>query len=338
MNAATSPLGVDEDDDDYEPDFFSAEDTEQILNKLDNTTPPDELKITAPDMTLGKFTLPSPEALTLEQAASVGQGTVSRVFSVMRTLEEREKKTKAGVNRLAASAYDKDAWVTILTRLATRASSGLEEPKNAVKKESTEPVPFSLSNAIREQLYLYVLEDFRKRIDIALAWLCEEWYNDRIQLKLGEDAVLHYDEWVIKVLDGIVPYLDGKDRALVINFLSQIPGISTEVLERVKGLCRDPATVNLALQSLLYLLMFRPPIRELVLRAVEGVWETCKALSFFYYLHDANDLQMRMRGRLQRNYSRTGSHNLVKSWKIRMWLRTRKENQMGWLQLLLSEP
>ena len=31
-------MGVDEDDDDYEPDLTPAEDTEQILNKLDNAT------------------------------------------------------------------------------------------------------------------------------------------------------------------------------------------------------------------------------------------------------------------------------------------------------------
>jgi symplekin len=44
----------------------------------------------------------------------------------------------------------------------------------------------------------------------------------------------------------------------------------------VKGLCRDPAMVNLALTSLLYLVMMRPPVREIALDAVEDVWRTCK--------------------------------------------------------------
>lgn len=274
LNPETAPLGVDDDDDDYDPDFYTAEDTEQIMNKLDSA-PPEEPEAKAPDVALGPFTLPPPDPLTPHQAAEIGQRTISQVFGVMQTLEEPGKTPKAGLNRLAASAYDRDAWITIITRLATRAASGLEEQPELVKVELPNLAPVSLSNTIRESLYLYVLEDFRKRIDIAVAWLCEEWYNDKIQMKLGEDSVLHYDKWVIKVLDGIVPYLDARDKVLT-RFLSEIPGLNTSILERVKSLCRDPAMVNLALTSLLYLVMMRPPVREIVLDAVEDVWDTCK--------------------------------------------------------------
>ncbi|TVY25932.1 mRNA cleavage and polyadenylation specificity factor complex subunit [Lachnellula hyalina] len=274
LNPATAPLGVDEDeDDDYEPDYFNAEDTEQILNKLDNAPPPEEPKIKVPDVALQHFTLPPPPPLTPDQAVQIGQGTVTRVFGVMQTLEEPAKKIKSGMNRLAASAYDRDAWITIITRLATRASAGLEELATPVKMEFNGADSSSLSNTIRESLYLYVIEDFRKRIDIAVAWLCEEWYNDKVQMKLGEEAVFHYDKWVLKVLDGIVPYLDARDKVLT-RFLSEIPGLSLDVLTRVKGLCRDPAMVNLALTSLLYLVMMRPPVREVALDAVEDIWST----------------------------------------------------------------
>jgi symplekin len=307
LNAATAPLSVEEDDDDYEPDFYNAEDTEQILNKLDAAAPPEEPKISAPDMAIGKFTLPPPLPLTLEEAAQIGQGTVSRVFGVMQTLEEPGKKPKTGINRLAASAYDRDAWITIITRLATRASAGLEEPSNAVKVES-DATRVSLSNTIRESLYLYVLEDFRKRIDIAVIWLCEEWYNDKIQMKLGEEAVLHYEKWVLKILDGIVPYLDARDKILT-RFLSEIPGLSVEVLQRVKGLCRDPALVNLSLTSLLYLVMFRPPVRDLALDAVEDVWNTCKTLILIPLTY-TDTIQMMTQSQWQRNISRNGDPDL----------------------------
>jgi symplekin len=274
LSFATAPLGVDDDDDEYEPDFYNtAEDTEQILNKLD-TEQPEQLDVQPPDMTLGKFTLPPPPPLTPDQAVQIGHGTVSRVFGVMQTLDEPGKKTKAGMNRLAASTYDRDAWVTIISRLATRAAAGLEDPSDAVKQEADTPSRLSVGNNIRESLYIYVLEDFRKRIDIAVAWLCEEWYNDRIQTKFGKDPVLNYDKWTLKVLNGIVPYLDARDKVLT-RFLSEIPALSAEVLERVKGLCRDPSMVNLALTSLLYLVMMRPPVRELALDAVEDVWATC---------------------------------------------------------------
>jgi symplekin len=270
---------VDEDDDDYEPDFFGAEDTEQILNKLDNAPPEalEEPKAVVADVGLKHFTLPPPPPLTPEEATQIGQGTITRVFGVMQTLDEPAKKIKSGMNRLAASAYDRDAWITILTRLATRASAGLEEPATPVKIES-DAESRTLSNTIRESLYLYILEDFRKRIDIAVAWLCEEWYNDKVQMKLGEETVLHYEKWVLKLLDGIVPYLDAKDKVLT-RFLSEIPGLSLDVLTRVKGLCRDPAMVNLALTSLLYLVMMRPPVREMSLDAVEDIWNTCRLFS-----------------------------------------------------------
>ena len=274
LNPATAPLSVEEDDD-YEPELDGGEDTEQILNKLD-AAPPEEPEVPniTPDMALKPFTLPPPPPLTVDQATQIGQGTVSRVFGVMQTLDEPGKKPKSGMNRLAASAYDRDAWITIITRLATRTSAGLEESDAGIKVESNEALT-SLSNTIRESLYLYILEDFRKRIDIAVTWLCEEWYNDRIQAKLGEQFPLHYEKWVLKVLDGIVPYLDGRDKILT-RFLSEIPGLSAEILQRVKSLCRDPNMVNLSLTSLLYLVMFRPPVRELALDAVEDVWATCE--------------------------------------------------------------
>ncbi|THV53677.1 hypothetical protein BGAL_0044g00020 [Botrytis galanthina] len=277
INPETAPLGVEEDDDDYEPDFYNAEDTEQILNKLDSS-PPEELKVDiekVANVALGPFTLPPPPSLNAEEVTLVGQSTVSRVFGVMQTLEEpTARKAKAGINRLAASAYDRDAWITIITRLATRAGAGLEESSDAIKLESPDTERISLSNTIRQSLLVYILEDFRKRIDIAVAWLCEEWYNDKVQMKLGDgSAVLHYEKWTLKVLDGISIYLDAKDRVLT-RFLSEIPGLSPEVLNKIKGLCKDPTMVNLSLTSLLYLVMMRPPVRDMALDAVEDIWNT----------------------------------------------------------------
>ncbi|CAG8954900.1 hypothetical protein HYFRA_00008588 [Hymenoscyphus fraxineus] len=273
LNPNTALLGIEaeDDDDDYEPDFYPTEDTEQILNKLDSAPPEVEMMAKASDMAPGNFILPPPPTMTSDEVAQIGQGTVSRVFGVMQTLEEPGKKSKAGLNRLAASACDRDDWITIITRLATRSVAGLEE-SDTVKPEA-DHTTFSLSNKIRESLYMYVLEDFRKRIDIAVAWLCEEWYNDQVQMKLGEQNVMHYEKWVLKVLDGILPYLDARDKVLT-RFLSEIPGLSLEVLSRVKAICRDPAMVSLALTSLLYLVMMRPPVREIALDAVEDIWNT----------------------------------------------------------------
>lgn len=269
-----TPLSVEDDEDDYDPDFTPTETAEQILNKLDTSnTTPEPLPKPAPNMELGPFKLPAPPQLSTEEAFQIGQGTISRVFGVMQTLDDPGKKIRTGMNRLAASTYDKEAWITILTRLATRAVGGLETSPSEVKSENGRPI--TLSDALRESLYLYVLEDFRKRIDVAVTWLCEEWYNDIIQRRMNDQAAQHYDKWALKVLDGIVPYLDARDKILT-RFLSEIPALSGELLERVKGLCRDPAMVNLSITTLLYLVMFRPPVKELALDAVEDVWATCE--------------------------------------------------------------
>jgi symplekin len=198
----------------------------------------------------------------------------------MQTLEEKIKKTKGGINRLAASAFDRDAWITILTRLATRTFTGLENTEEQVKPEPGESEQQSLANMIRESLYLYILEDFRKRIDIAIAWLCEEWYNDQVQMKNSENSILHYEKWVLKIMDGMLPYLDASDKNVLIRFVSEIPSLSPGVLERLKRLCRNPATVTIALMSLLFLNIQKPPARQMVLGMVEDIWDTCKVSVF----------------------------------------------------------
>ncbi|CAK7216793.1 hypothetical protein SBRCBS47491_002948 [Sporothrix bragantina] len=342
MNPDTAPLDVegDDDDDDYEPDFTAAEDAEQILNKLDNEMVVDKdvvARVDAASLALGAFQLPVAPALSSDQAVKVGQATVSRVFDMMQSSEEAAaapstavaggRKTKAGLNRVAATTYDKDAWITILTRLATRSVSGLESPlcededgeeededdddydleegegkkseenKKVVKKENSAltsakaGIKPQLNDKIRELLFRYVLEDFRKRIDVAVAWLCEEWYNDRLQKQYkpgkgsssSEAAAAdedddkkndggHYGEWVVKVLDGFVPYLHSQDNKVLTRFLSEVPALNEALMQRVKSLCRDPALVPVALTSLLYQLMMRPPARALTLDTMQEIW------------------------------------------------------------------
>ncbi|KAJ4296936.1 hypothetical protein N0V88_003852 [Collariella sp. IMI 366227] len=251
LNAATAPLGVEEEDDDYEPDLTPAEDTEQILNKLDNA-PPD-----------------------------LSQAVASRVFSPLASLKDAValRKPKAGLNRLAASSYDRDSWLTVITRLATRSTAGLDDDTNdGIKREEPTTTTAldrprsSLGDAIRELLYTYVLEDWRRRIEIAVAWLCEEWYNDQLAKRSGgSGASLHYEKCALRLVDGFLSYITAQDKVLT-RFLAEIPELSREVLGRLKVLCEDPATVQLALTSLLYLVMMRPPVREMALDTVAEIW------------------------------------------------------------------
>ncbi|PNY23369.1 mRNA cleavage and polyadenylation specificity factor complex subunit pta1 [Tolypocladium capitatum] len=271
LNPNTAPLDVDDDDDDYEPDFYQAEDTEQILNKLDGASAAPELPGLDGSLALASFTLPQPAALTPETALSAGSGTVARVLEMMKSLEEPAvKRDKAGFNRLAASSGSREAWTSILTRLATRSSAGLEEI--SVRGEEDEASrPAALNNTIREVLYNYVMEDFRKHIDVAVSWLCEEWYNDRIQGRTDGDHPVYYEKCALRLIDGFLPYLHPQDKVLT-RFLSEIPELNQTILSRAKHMCRDPSVTQLALTSLLYLAMMRPPIKEIALDTVQDIW------------------------------------------------------------------
>lgn len=273
----TAPLGVEEDeDDDYEPDFFQAEDTEQILNKLDGDGTSAAAVVRVEDaLGLKSFSLPQPQPLNPGLALSAGNATVSKVMDLMKSSDEQSaKKTKTGFTRLAASSGLRDSWVTILSRLATRSSTCLEEV--TIKDDDEPKWTQSLGSSIREVLYNYIMEDFRKRIDVAVSWLCEEWVNDRIQVKAGGDYVLHYEKCAIRLIDGFLPYLHPQDKILT-RFLSEIPELNRALLSRVQVMCRDPSVVQLALTSLLYLVIMRPPVKEIVLDTVQDIWTTCKA-------------------------------------------------------------
>lgn len=275
LNPDTAPLGVEEDDDDYEPDFFAAEDTEQILNKLDGPSRSDEkAKLEATSLALGAYRLPPPPVLRPEDAANAGRGTVANILGITSKLEDAGvKRTRAGINRLAASSYDRESWITVVTRLATRASAALDGGSDGSSKEDNSPLP--LGERFREALYNYVLEDFRKRIDVAISWLSEEWYNDRLQQQISRNTPLHYDKVAIRLVDGITPYLHAQDKVLT-RFLGEIPEVNPSILERVKGMCRDPSLANLALTSLVYLVMMRPPAKEMALDAMQGIWTECE--------------------------------------------------------------
>ncbi|KAK0632055.1 hypothetical protein B0T14DRAFT_416846 [Immersiella caudata] len=275
INAGTAPLGVDDDDDDYEPDFYAAEDTEQILNKLDSAPsepPVEEAGVLAP---LGPFKLQAPPALDPDLALKVGQVTSNRVFAPLSGLEDVTQKHKAGINRLAASSYSRDSWLTVITRLATRSTAGLEDFSSGVKPEDAgnalDRPRTSLSNLIRETLYNYVLEDWRRRIDVAILWLCEEWYNDQLTKKNGTGAPLYYDKWAPRLLDGILTYTTAQDKVLT-RFVAEIPELNKALLGRLKSLCGDPTKVQLACQTLLYMVMMRPPAREIALNTVADIW------------------------------------------------------------------
>ncbi|KAH8433658.1 RNA-processing protein PTA1 [Aspergillus melleus] len=273
-----------EEDDDYEPEYQPMDVPETAPAQPDASAPEADYE---PDLvSLGPFVLPQPPPLSEDEAAEVGRSAVGRVFGMLASSDTALNTTKGktqqqlGFARLAGSTFDRDAWVTLLTRLATRSPAGLEvqgKKEDASKKKPT------ISDSIRETLYRYILEDFRARVNVGIMWVNEEWYNDRVQMKFAasqrteddETSVpLHYDHWVLRLLDGILPYLDSRDTKIFIRFLSEIPEVTIPITQRVASLAKDPERVNLCVHSLQYLILFRPPAREMCLSTLEEVYQT----------------------------------------------------------------
>lgn len=259
--AASAPAAADDDDDDYEPEY----------QPMDIPVPPTAIvKPEAPVpeplpdiVSLGPFVLPKPPPLSPEDVEHLGKETVSRIFAMISTLPQSSKAVvnnpsqSIGFGRLAASSSDRESWLTLLTRLATRSSAGLESEESHDSQKG--PGKQNIANSIRNILYRYVLEDFRARMNFAISWMNEEWYNDQIQLKNTSSQIeadpinpyvpTHYSQWSLKLLEGMLPYLDAKDKVLI-RFLSELPELDSSLIQKVKTLANDPERVNLCIQAL----------------------------------------------------------------------------------------
>ncbi|KAJ5986896.1 hypothetical protein N7451_011261 [Penicillium sp. IBT 35674x] len=277
-----------DDDDDYEPEYQPMDVAEHTAEEASAVVP--EVPEFQPELvSLGPFVLPQPPPLSEEEAGEVGRSAVARVFSMINVAEtdshaKNKNQQQLGFARLAGSNFDRDAWVLLLTRLATRAPAGLEGGDKLAKGGSDRRQP-TISESIRETLFQYILEDFRGRLNIGITWLNEEWYNDRIQMKVAASkrydeeepestVVCHYDTWVMRLLEGILLYLDSRDIKVIVRFLSEIPEVTVNITQKVATLAKDPERVNLCVQALMYLIMFRPPAREMCLNTLEDIYQT----------------------------------------------------------------
>jgi symplekin len=273
-----------EDEEEYEPDF-EPEDAEQLINKLDGIPSDPLASRPAPSTALAPYKLPEAPPLSEEDVQKYGDMTVHRAFGMLSSVDETQKSkaTKGGFNRLAASDYNRDAWVTILSRLATRASAGLDDPEEGIKDEyavKSTKGNHKISDAVRDGLYQYIMYDWKKRIDVAISWLNEEWYNDMILAQSSSTNGIanghtapqaNYHRCALRLIDGILPYIEHTDKILV-RFLSEIPAIDYEILVRLKKMAEDPERIDLACYSLQYLYMFRPPVKKLAADVLSEMW------------------------------------------------------------------
>lgn len=287
-----SALGTtaDDDDDDYDPSAGLGGQAEHADSRLD------QMPDLSSDITIGPFNLPQPEPLSEQEKSEYGKTAVTRVFGTLADLDRELKlrgkrpNPEVGFNRLAVDSttggHDRDGWITLLTRLATRTSNDPDQgtgvkAENGATDLSSKNSSFDLTSSIREALLNYVMENFRARIDVAIMWLNEEWYSERVaqSKEQGDDAELeetdlpNYWHWTLRLLDAMMPYFDVKDGRVLIRLLSEVPAINRAIFERVKKIAQDPERVQISTNTLLYLVMFRPPVRQMAIDCAEEMYK-----------------------------------------------------------------
>ncbi|KAI5294452.1 hypothetical protein KEM52_003999 [Ascosphaera acerosa] len=285
-NATQSQQAVEEDDDDYEPEYDpdaltiepAGATTAAETDGGASGAPATESASIAPDLALGPFVIPQPKPFSAPQATELAKDTASRLLRMVTKMEQssqalvpaqsaaaglvtsQHSHTSAGFNRLAASAGDRSSWSTLLTRIATRSTFGLET------SDSTKTTT-AITSSIRESLYRFILEDFRGRLGLAISWLCEEWYAEMVSQKAtrttdentptnghseqqdNAEQPKFYEQWALRMFEGFLPYLDAKDLKVLVRFLSELPGLFDGLLERVRSLANDPERVSLCVRA-----------------------------------------------------------------------------------------
>lgn len=291
LQDAAKSIPAADDDDEYDPEAMAAS-----HNISPFATQQDGEILPQPMLELGSFELPKPSPLSEAELAMLSEQTIAHVFETALSAAPTSAlaKQKAGVNRLAGSSNDKESWLTVMIRLATRAPAGLDSLAETaalggcehVKRESKPTINhrgMNMPNRIRQLLFDYIIDDWKHRLPLAITWLTEEWYADKVQIVgiangdaptvKADTRTPNYDDWTSRLFETLVPRFDKDDHRFLIRFLSELPALNTQILSLVKPLTRDPATVNICKQALLYLIMMRPPVRKLALDVTQEIWE-----------------------------------------------------------------
>lgn len=222
------------------------------------------------------FWLGPPKILSDSEKHQLLSRVVERIMSIKDLEDDNGNDTATSQNELSSaflarirfSEWDnKTSWLTLLTRMATRGLSHTPD----------------MCDVVRDAIYEYFVEDFSNRIAVVIEWLSEEWYYETL-ITNGRSTEV-YDKWSLKVLDGLVPFLENSHRRLFIRLVSELPRLSQSHIDRIKSLCLDPLRSSLGFQSLKFMLMFRPPAKPLISNILqdmkqqdEGVREQCDSI------------------------------------------------------------
>lgn len=182
--------------------------------------------------------------------------------------------------RLGPVTLTRASWMLILTRLITRGipsgDADAEEPQPELDSDDTKPAetPALYADEMRELLLQFILADYRDRSELAVHWLYDEWHQDQRALRAasslpGSEYEPRYFRWLLRLLDGLLPLLDARDRTLA-RLLLDVPELSDEAVEVTRRYMEVPERVATGIETLQELITARPPVREACLGVLLG--------------------------------------------------------------------
>ncbi|CCH45302.1 Symplekin [Wickerhamomyces ciferrii] len=223
------------------------------------------------------YTLPLPNSLSLDEKKIHLKFIIENFFKISNYKIEDNTPENAGlepldntlkINKIAITKWSKNSWLILLTRLATRGLASTNQEESEI-----------LSDIVRESLFQFFLENIHERIDIIIGWLNEEWFAefnknlDDESLTTNDDKIPNYLKWTGKILDTMIPFLESNDRKIFIRLLSDLPYLNNELILKLKSLCIDPERSSLGFQSLQFLIMFKPPVKQGCIDILKDLYE-----------------------------------------------------------------
>lgn len=157
---------------------------------------------------------------------------------------------------------------TLIIRLITRPHQGRY---NAADYEADDP-DFE-PNRLRLRLFNWIMADWRKRLDIATDWMHAEWHVETFAKQDGlcDNPLKYCYKWETKLLDAMIPYVDGKDKC-IIRYFAEIMLLDAPLLDRIRKIAEDPDRAGLAVLICVYLINYREPVKETCLGILEGLY------------------------------------------------------------------
>ncbi|CAE6402237.1 unnamed protein product [Rhizoctonia solani] len=250
------PLKMDIDDDDleYEPDKLNATAQAQVEAEEEQTQ-------IAP-LDPSTFSLPTPRDLSDSARNGLVKSSVTRIWDAGEEVLGRDVK---GGSEVAVGLPPEEMWMLLIVRMISRgANGGRVKDEGGDERALVHNLAFR-EDGMRQMLLDYLLGDFGGRIRLAIVWMNEEWYNDRIQAKHDPSRERQYDIWLGRLASSLKARLEPKDKTFA-KFLMELPSIPPNVLSLCRELAETPQQMGIGFAALREFIQLRPPVRPEAMR------------------------------------------------------------------------